>query len=154
MDVLYFLKEEYAAVKETLSGLFGSEAQVLTESELRPYLKQVELVIRVSEELILPELADSTTRGLEALAEAGNQSSDLAKIVHSGLKSGRLGEARKRDLAARLLSHIEHMEQVILPMFRVEIPTQAREELGLVALDFKVEVFSASKVSMVQEVAV
>lgn len=139
MDVLYFIKEEYEVIKNSIPQLIGGDINVMSEESLHGFLRHAELLVRVADELILPELADSAKRGLEALAEAGNQSSELAKIIGSGLKSGRLAEARKRDLSARLVNHIEYMEQVILPKFRVEISTQTREDLGLVASDFKAD---------------
>ena len=96
---------------------------------------------RIAEELILPELADAATTGLAAIAQATEQSAELGRIVLSSLKSGRMGESKRREFSSYLSSHISHMEQFVLPMFRVEIPTQAREELGLVARDIKGESF-------------
>ncbi|MCX6123787.1 MAG: hypothetical protein NTV34_03440 [Proteobacteria bacterium] len=142
MDVLYFIKEEYTAIRHSLRSFNGDDEEpILTEAALKLFLRQVEFVVRIAEELILPELADAATNGLAVIALATEQSAELGRIVFSSLKSGRMGESKRREFLSYLCSHISHMEQFVLPMFRVEIPTQAREELGLVARDFKGESF-------------
>lgn len=140
MDVLYFIKEEFAALKKVIPALVGGDAIGLQEDEdLRLFLKQIDLSVRVADELILPELADRAKKDLDLLAEAGDQTSELIKIVKSGLKSGRLADARRRELAQLAMQHIEFMEQNILPKFREEISTQTREDLGVVAIDIKAD---------------
>lgn len=141
MDILYFVKEEYAVLRQHLSTLVGCESSQLADESLRNYLKQVELVTRVADELILPELSENAKRGLSALVEAGDQVADLSKVIASGLKSGRLGEGKRKELASKLSNHIEYMESIVLPMVRVEIATQVREELGIVAMDIKMDLF-------------
>ena len=140
MDVLYFIKEEFAAVRAAIPALVGGDAAGLDdENDLRLFLRQVGLTVRVADELILPELADRAKKDLEVLAEAGDQTSELGKIVKSGLKTGRLAEARRRELATLTVEHLDFMEQTVLPKFREEISTQTREDLGMVALDFKLD---------------
>lgn len=140
MDVLYFIKEEYAAVRAGIPALVGGDSNVLQEEDgLRGFLRHVGLIVRVADELVLPELADQARRDIEALAQAGDQTSELTKVVTSGSKLGRLADARRRDLANMLTGHLDFMEQVILPKFREEISTPTREDLGIVALDFKAD---------------
>jgi hypothetical protein len=137
MDVLHIIKEEYSTARLSVSNLPTCSDPSQRDPKLVAILRHLDMLIRVSDELILPELAESVTKGLEHLAEAGDQSSALRKLVASSLKSGRMGESRKRDVTSKLLNHLEHMEQHVLPIFRVKISTPVREELGLVALDFK-----------------
>ncbi len=139
MDVLYFIKEEYAAVRAGIPALVGGDATGMQEDGLRDFLKQIELVVRVADELVLPELADQARRDIDALAAAGDQTSELSKVVASGSKTGRLADARRRELANLISSHLDFMEQMILPKFREEISTPTREDLGIVALDFKAD---------------
>lgn len=139
MDVLYFIREEFAALRADMPALVGGDSIGMPDEDLRLFLKKVGLSIRVADELILPELADRARRDLDVLAEAGNQTSELAKLVKSVQKAGRLGDARRRELATLTVEHIDFMEQSVLPKFREEISTQTREDLGLVALDFKID---------------
>jgi len=140
------VKEEYAYLRSELAA--GAEGIWATEVEdsLRGYLKRVEVVVRIAEELVLPELADTVRRGLNQLAAAGDQVLSLTKIVSLGLKSGRLGESKRKELLTKLSSHIEYMEQIILPLFREEIATQVREDLGVVALDIKMDLLGLEPV--------
>lgn len=155
MDVLYFIKEEFAALRTGIPALVGGDTGGLDdENDLRIFLKQVGLAVRVADELILPELADRAKKDLDVLAEAGDQTSELGKLVKSGLKAGRLAEARRRELAALTVEHLDFMEQTVLPKFREEISTQTREDLGMVALDFKLDLsISESQSPSVRSVA-
>lgn len=140
MDVLYFIKEEFAALRTGIPALVGGDAAGLEdENDLRLFLRQVSLTVRVADELILPELADRAKKDLDVLAEAGDQTSELGKLVKSGLKAGRIAEARRREFADLITEHLDFMEQTVLPKFREEISTQTREDLGMVALDFKLD---------------
>jgi hypothetical protein len=154
MDVLYFIKEEYAAVRAGIPALVGGDATGMQEDGLRDFLKQIELVVRVADELVLPELADQARRDIDALAAAGDQTSELSKVVASGSKTGRLADARRRELANLISSHLDFMEQMILPKFREEIPTPTREDLGIVALDFKADLgISAARIGDIRSVS-
>lgn len=154
MDVLYFIKEEYAAVRAGIPALVGGDATSMQEDGLRDFLKQIELVVRVADELVLPELADQARRDIEALAAAGDQTSELSKLVASRSKTGRLADARRRELANLISSHLDFMEQMILPKFREEISTPTREDLGIVALDFKADLgIIAARISDIRSVS-
>lgn len=140
MDVLYFLKQEYEAIKAKIPALVGGDQLTLDGESLRSFLVQIELIVRVADELVLPEIADNSRRGIQAVADASKHTAFFTKIAESNQKTGRLGEGRRRDLASQLLLHFEIMEQTVLPKFRDEVQTQTREDLGLVAQDFKADV--------------
>jgi hypothetical protein len=140
MDILYFLKEEYATIRTNVPGLVGGDIPLLEGEGLRRFLQQVLLVVRIADDLILPELAERVKRGVEGLAVAGDQTGTLAKITESAIKLGKIGDSRRKEFHGTLVKHLEHMEQYILPLFREEIATQTREDMGVVAHDYKSDI--------------
>ncbi|MCX6116447.1 MAG: hypothetical protein NT027_02810 [Proteobacteria bacterium] len=139
MDVLYFLKEEFAIVKHELRGVFGSDSEIFDDDVLASFLDRVELLTKVADDLILPELAEISRRGVPELAEAGDQTNSLKRLCVSVRKNRKLSDAKRKEFAGLVCCHLELMEQSILPQFREEISTQTREDLGLIAIDYRSE---------------
>jgi hypothetical protein len=137
MDVLSFVKEEYEGLRARMPQLLGGDMQILADKALHEFLMGIKLIVRIADELILPELAEATQRGIRHLADAGDQTNTLGRLVSSSLKSGKVGDAKRREIYQRLTSHLDLMEQAVLPLLREEISTSVREELCVVARDYK-----------------
>ncbi len=142
MDVLYFIKEEYEILRVDAKTIVGGDISYAEGDLLRHLLARIELIIRLADDLILPELAERVRRGIEVLATAGDQTSDLSRLIGMGQRTGKLGDAKRKDLCVKLFKHIDFMEQFVLPKFRDEISTQAREDMGLVADDYRADLTS------------
>jgi hypothetical protein len=141
MDVLHFMKEEYSAVKEESLGLLpGDFAESVRGNALHRFMARLDLMLRVGDELIIPELTDSGSRHVAAGLLAEGQSSALARFLAIFKKSGAVAETKREDFFRKVSSHIDHMEKVVLPIIRETIPTAVREDIGLIAIDYRDDV--------------
>ena len=139
MDVLQFIKDEAFELRQQFPSLVGGDQELISETSLAAYLDSVRLLMRVFDDLVLPELSDVTTRNLSAIANAGTLSTDLDKIAAVAQKQGKISDSKRLELYKKLALQLNVMEQQVLPLFREKIPTRVREELGLVAVDFRQE---------------
>ena len=146
MDVLYFMKEEYSFVKEALPGLAGGDVPMLEDTALEHFLLRLTLILRVEDELLLPELAERLRHGHSIIEVAMSQLRDLSALVGSGLQHRGFSDARRAEMLIFLVDHLEHMEKQVLPRFRMNVSTPTREDIGIVALDYRDDLNVSSQV--------
>ena len=137
MDVLYFMKEEYCLVRESLTGLAGGDAQLLQDGALLDFLSRLALILRIEDELLIPELAERIRHGKPMIDVAVAQGKILSSHVATGIRQGRMADAKRLEILSILSGHLDHMEKVVLPRIRIEVSTQTREEIGVVAMDYR-----------------
>jgi hypothetical protein len=141
MDVLHFMKDEYSVIRDRSTGLVPGDLAVPLEGEtLFHFMLQLDLVVRVGGELIIPELADAGRSASAAAMLAEDHTRSLGRMVAAFRKTGEIVESKRLDLFKKITSHLDHMEKVVLPLVRELIPTAVREDIGEIALDFKQDV--------------
>ncbi len=140
MDVLHFMKEEYSAIREVFPGLAPGDMGVpLSGASLHSFMVRLDLVIRVGGDLIIPELVDAGRVASAAAMLAEDQTKALVRIVQSFKKVGDLPDNKRADIFRKIFAHVEQMEKVVLPLVRELIPTAVREDIGEIALDYRID---------------
>ncbi len=141
MDVLHFMKDEYSAIRDRSTGLVpGDLAEPLSGDMLFQFMLQLELVVRVGGELIIPELVEAGRSASAAAMLAEDHTRALGRVVAAFRKTGEIIDSKRLDLFKKITQHLDHMEKVVLPLVREMIPTAVREDIGEIALDFKLDV--------------
>ena len=143
MDVLHFMKDEYSAIRDGSVGLMPSDLTAPLEgAALFRFMTQLDLVVRVGGELIIPELVDAGRAASAAAILAEDHTRALGRVVAAFKKTGEVSDSKRSELFRKVAQHLDHMEKVVLPLVREMIPTAVREDIGEIALDFKQDVGS------------
>jgi hypothetical protein len=138
MDVLHFMKEEYLAIRAESHGLVPCDlAESVSELGLIALMGRLELMLRLGDELIIPELLDSESRHMATGTLAEGQSAELRRFLVAFKRSKAVPESRREVLFNKISGHIDYMEQFVLPVIREMIPTAIREEIGEIAIDYR-----------------
>ena len=138
MDVLHFMKEEYVAIRALSRGLLpGDLVEPIDGADLVSFMSKLALMLRLGDELIIPELTDdhSRYRGAGSMAEV--QSAELQSLLVTFKRSKSVPEKRREVFFSKISGHVDFMEQTVLPAFRELIPTAIREEIGEIAADYR-----------------
>lgn len=150
MDVLRFIKDDH----ERIRGLFKQFESVETPDDTRRAMTELLTASRayqtVEQGHILPEFSAFLSDRDQATIAACQKQCDELKSAHDELlkdaakalaKARSFDALRKRvlDLKAKTLSHFEQIEQELMPRVRQSIPTQDREDMGVVFQDLRDE---------------
>jgi hypothetical protein len=140
MDILYFMKEEYSAIRCDLPKLAAGDLPgTLVGAPLKRFMVRLDLVVRVGAELILPEVMDAG-RGAAAVAlVAEDQLRSIGRIVAGYRKSEALADQKRTELFRKLSAHLDQMERAVLPLVRELVATPVREDIGEIALDYRAD---------------
>ena len=138
MDVLHFMKEEYVAIRALSRGLLpGDLVESIEGADLVSFMSKLALMLRLGDELIIPELADDHSRYRAAASTPEGQSAELQCFLVTFKRSKSVPEKRREVFFNKISGHIEFMEQTVLPALRELIPTAIREEIGEIAEDYR-----------------
>ena len=138
MDVLHFMKEEYEAVRAQSLGLLPGDLEASVDgAALVSFIGRLGLMLRLGDELIIPELTDDQSRYGAAGSIAEEQSAELQRFLVAFKRSKSVPDKRREVFFSKISGHIEFMEQTVLPAFRELIPTAIREEIGEIASDYR-----------------
>ena len=169
MDVLHVIKSEHDRLRLLLTSPQSSQSRSASpkalqqptsgqhdrQSALKEISREVKINLKLEEEYLYPEIS-GLFAGSGAVLETcmANHSSirraldDMTSPSHS-----QDGDEVLDELRLLLGKHFETEERVLMPKIRQLIPTQEREDLGQVLLDFKEEALAAVMLPVESKVA-
>jgi hypothetical protein len=155
MDVLRFIKDDHERIRSLFTKFESTQDPTEAQKSVNTLLAESRAYQSVEQGHILPEFSaflrdrdrtvlDHCQQRSDALkAEQDNLFKELGKVLG---KTRSFEALRKRvlELKTKTFEHFEQIEQDLMPRVRQAVPTQDREDMGIVFHDLREEALSTT----------
>lgn len=152
MDVLQIIKDDHARIQSTADELQRASSMTARKKLFKPLQRDLLQHLHIEAEFLYPEAEDCVVNIPESFF---NISAKNHKVLLKGLKKVEK-VVEKRSLVAAdqkaiealsqaIENHFSLEESVLMPRMRKLLPTQEREDLGLVYRDYAQEVIGVTR---------